>query len=74
MKKYFLAISALIISVLLIIMATGFEFENLESLMKPPMVVIGVLNSWDTFATKLLRESSNAESELAIALNLSIIS
>ena len=38
MKKYFLAISALIISVLLIIMATGFEFENLESLMKPPMV------------------------------------
>ncbi len=38
MKKYFLAISALIVSVILAIMATGFEFQNLESLMKPPVV------------------------------------
>ena len=38
MKKYFLMITTLVISLILIIMATGFEFQNLESLMKPPMV------------------------------------
>ena len=38
MKKYFLITVTLIISLILIIMATGFEFQNLESLMKPPMV------------------------------------
>ena len=38
MKKYFLAIIVLILSVFLTILATGFEFQNLESLMKPPMV------------------------------------
>ena len=38
MKKYFLAIIVLILSVVLTILVTGFEFENLESLMKPPMV------------------------------------
>ena len=38
MKKYFLISVTLIISMILIIMATGFEFQNLESLMKPPVV------------------------------------
>lgn len=38
MKKHFLAIAVLIISVLLTILFTGFEFKNLDTLMKPPMV------------------------------------
>ena len=36
---------------------------------KPLMVVIGVFNSWDTFATKLRLEDSNTESAEAIRLN-----